>query len=134
MFGFGNGLVSPTGSIHGSIPQNILRNVQKKDKDQPSHLCVGVAWRGDERISPWSDSENKFDLKGIDFVPFDKDMTSYLENDKTPPLSLWQDKYLMSIPCSDEKAVIHFVFVPFIEEDLGNEEIENEQDQGGDEL
>ncbi len=42
MFGFGDGAVAPIGTIHASVPANVLRTIQHNGKDQAQHLCIGT--------------------------------------------------------------------------------------------
>jgi hypothetical protein len=122
MYGFGDGTVAPLGSIHGSIPKNVLTTILHKGKDQASHLCLGTSGRGGKRYMPWEEDVNKVDLNNNkDFVPLPDELRPFLEQGILPPIILWKNKSLVTIPCSDSDAVIEFVFVPFIIEDQGNE-------------
>jgi len=47
MFGFGSEeaeavAVSPTGTVHASLPKNVKRTILHKGKDQAPHLCIGT--------------------------------------------------------------------------------------------
>lgn len=41
MFGFGDDLIAPKGSIYTSIPTNVFQTILHKGKDQAQHLCIG---------------------------------------------------------------------------------------------
>ncbi len=142
-----NGDSSPVkGSIYGSVPMHILRTIQKKmhtsidenqllskkyqHRDKPqqqaAHLCIGASGRGKTSYEPWEDDKHRIDLQAIDFVP-----TNIISQDDStnrqgttsrsiPSLDLWNDKYLVTVPCWDRDSVIEFLFVPFIEEDTEN--------------
>jgi len=118
MFGFGNGTFAPTGSIHGSIPANVLKTIRSKGKEQAPHLCFGASGKGEKRYEAWSEDKNKIDLNAIDFAPTDEQLNKFRMKGKIPPLRLWEDKYLVTIPCSDANAVVEFLFVPFIDEQV----------------
>lgn len=128
MYGFGDGTVAPVGSLHGSIPKNILNTIlqRRRGKDQAPHLCLGVSGRGGKRYIPWEEDENRVDLNHIDFVPWnDTELERLLEQGQVPPIELWQDKLLVTVPCSGSSAaVLEFLFVPFVleeEEDVHDE-------------
>lgn len=51
--------------------------------------------------------------------------------DRIPPLDLWKEKYLVTMPCSDTESLIQFLFVPFIVEESITEEEEYHDDHAG---
>jgi hypothetical protein len=56
-------------------------------------------------------------LNSVDFAPLQTELDAFLENDENPPLHLWEDKYLVTLPCSNARSLIKFLFVPFIVEE-----------------
>ena len=118
MFGFGNeGSGSGSGSIHSSIPRNVLNTILHKGKEQAPRLCFGVSRRGGTEYVSWEEDKDRADLNANDFVPMMSELEPYLKEGKVPPLDLWKDKFLVTVPCSDMDAVVEFVFVPFVEEE-----------------
>jgi hypothetical protein len=135
MFGFGNesdareGSTTGTGSIHSSIPRNVLNTIlYKGNKEQAPHLCFGASRRGGKEYGSWEEDKDRADLNANDFVPMMSEMEPYLNEGKVPPLDLWKDKIVVTVPCSDIDAVVEFVFVPFIQEEEVKDDAENEEE------
>lgn len=128
MFGFGDESVAREGSIHSSIPRNVLNTILHKGKEQAPHLCFGASRRGGKEYGSWEEDKDKADLNANDFVPMMSELEPYLNEGKVPPLDLWKDKFLVTVPCSDIDAVVEFVFVPFIQEEKDEEDEEDEQE------
>jgi hypothetical protein len=124
MFGFGDEEVAPIGSIHSSIPKNVLNTILHKGKDQAAQLCFGASGRGGNKYDSWSEDDDTVNLDTDDFVPKKSELDPYFDKDEVPPLSLWQDKFLVTVPCADTSAVIEFVFVPFVVEGVYQENID----------
>lgn len=123
MFGFGNGSLTPMGSVFNSIPTHLVHKRRNSGHNQESKTCLGVL-RRDKRSSSWSGHL----LDRDEFIP--KHLKRYEKFEMVPPLKLWKNKQILTVPCSDADAVIDFLFVPFIREehsDLASE-------AGGDEL
>ena len=139
MFGFGDEKVGRTGSIHGSIPRNVLNTILHKGIEQAPHLCFGASRRGGYSYGTWSEDEDKVNLNADDFIPKMRELKPYVKKGEVPPLSLWRDKFLVTVPCSDRNAVIEFVFVPFVVEgpdqtDSDHVDAEGSQTSSEDEL
>lgn len=122
MFAFGNGACAPVGSIHLTVPSHSLISIRHKEVEKFAELCLGVAGRGSYPIEPWNDESI------IDGMPPQlvekfgkKDETLFLPStddfdDNASSLIRWNGKIMTTVPCTDEAAVIDFVFVPFITE------------------
>ena len=122
MFTFGDGIHARNATILASVPLHIINSLKYKKKDQYPHLCVGVIGRGQTEYTPWKEDGNKERLDGVEFLPKkvkpENGETGATEGEsKLKSLRLWKFKQLVTIPCSDEDAIVDFVFVPFIVED-----------------
>ena len=130
MFTFGDGVHARNATILASVPSHIINTLKYKGKDQHPHICVGVIGRSQTEYSPWKEDENKERLDSVDFLPKKVKPkkgetnvdTMAKEGSKLKSLRLWKFKQLVTIPCSDEDAIIDFVFVPFIVEEDDKED------------
>lgn len=76
-----------------------------------------MSGRGTKQYEAWTEDADKTDLKSVDFVPPNEDLFSSQNNGEIPPLQNWVGKNLITTPCSNENAVIKFLFIPFIVEE-----------------
>lgn len=112
LFSFGNGDIVPRGGIHVSPPKHV------STKDGTTHLCLGVQGRSDEDEEGWLRPEHDDDPD--DLWPWDRDnATEYYENG-FKSLKYWDGIQLQTTPCSNEGAVVEFLYVPFIIEENDN--------------
>lgn len=117
LFSFGNGDSVPSGSIHVSLPPNIAA------KESNIHLCLGVQGRSESDEEEWVRPEHDDDPDG--YWPWEMDnATDYYENGYKS-LKYWDQIQLQTTPCSNEGAVIEFLYVPFIIEEYDNNEGES---------
>ena len=56
-------------------------------------------------------------MNSVDFVPLQTELDAFNKIDENPPLHLWENKYLVTLPCSNARSLINFLFVPFIVEE-----------------
>ncbi len=135
MFGFGNGEVARNSTIFGSVPRHIIHALSYKGKDQPPYLCFGVVGRGKTEYSPWKEDKNRQHFDTVDFVSNQAKKIRQRGGELHLPVRLWKNKQLVTVPCTDDSAVIDFLFVPFIVEnfredgDEGDSEIEVEEEE-----
>jgi hypothetical protein len=109
IFAFGNGVIAPKSSIHVTIPSFVLEQSIKKTKtDQPKHTCLGVAGRG---------TFKRDELNSMDYLPKELLNGKKSKVDELLPMSLWNWKSVITVPCSDTDNVLQFLFVPLIVED-----------------
>lgn len=88
----GDGRVAPEGSLFFHIPKHIVGMLASAGTEQHAFLCLSVAELNDE--------------------------AEPIELKSQRPMTAWEDHPIISIPCTDEKNVIEWVFVPYIQEDL----------------
>jgi hypothetical protein len=126
MFTFGDGKVARNASIFGSVPMHIINALKYKGKDQAPYLCFGVVGRSKIEYTPWAEDGDKEQLDTVDFVPKILEKIAR-QGDRVLPVRLWKGKQLVTVPCSNDDAIIEFVFVPFIveDEDPTTEEIDS---------
>lgn len=117
MFSFGDGIITRTNAtIFGSVPMHFINALKYEGIVQPPHLCFGVTGRGKHEYTPWKEDRNKDQLTSIDFIPHEA-MNEVNNGDRLLPLRLWKHKQLVTIPCSNEDAIVDFVTMPFIVEE-----------------
>jgi len=112
-FSVGNGTLAPSGSLHVTIPKHIVRTIEKGDKKQEAHLCLGACGRGgtDE---DWPDEVcGKTQEEKNDMMP----ISTRYPNGHLVPLKKWKGKHLVTTRCSNLDSVVEFLYVPFIMED-----------------
>jgi len=126
-FSVGNGTLAPSGSLHVTIPRHIVRTIEKGDKKQEAHLCLGVCGRGGTE-EDWPDEVcGKTQEQKDDFMPV---RTRY-PDDSLVPLKKWKGKHLVTTRCSNTDSVVEFFYVPFILEDVADtEQPEQNVDEG----
>lgn len=130
MFGFGGGEIARNSTIFGSVPKHIINALRYKAKDQPPYLCFGVIGRGNKEYTPWNEDEKREHLNTVDFVSKKAKKMRQKTEGQQLPLRLWKNKQLVTVPCTDESAVIDFLFVPFIVENDDSEEDNMEEGVG----
>eukprot|EP00985_Skeletonema_marinoi_P008121 scaffold3619_cov97-Skeletonema_marinoi.AAC.6 len=117
LFSFGNGDVVPSGGIHVSPPKHL------SSKKSTAHLCLGVQGRSSEDKEEWLRPEHDDDPD--DLWPWEQDnATEYYDNGFLS-LKYWDGLQLQTTPCSNEGAVVEFLYVPFIVEEYDNDEGES---------
>jgi hypothetical protein len=111
-FSVGNGTFAPSGSLHVTIPLHIVRNLNTSDHKQEAHLCLGVFGRGEQEDFDFSNNNDP-----------NKDEAMMPEKARYPdgtlvPLKKWKGKQLVTTRCSNTDAVIEWLYVPYILEDI----------------
>lgn len=115
---FGDGEHTPLGSMHLTIPDHVVKQINRLGHSQDPYMCLGVYGRGDKDELDWHDEEYIARKQGS---ASDTD-SEQLEDEGVAPLSEWAGDEVITTQCSNVKAVIEWVFVPFIVE---NEEEDN---------
>lgn len=113
-FSVGNGTLAPSGSLHVTIPSHIVRTIEKGDKKQEAHLCVGVCGRGGTE-DDWPDEVcGKTQEEKDDMMP----VSTRYPDGSLVPLKKWKSKHLVTTRCSNTDSVVEFLYVPFIVDDM----------------
>jgi len=111
---FGDGVTTPKGSMFSTIPSHVLRQIHNLGHEQIPYMCLGVRGRGNGDEVPWDpedeEDDNTSDHKGEEDDEGDGD-------GGLPPLTKWLDQEIVTTQCTNEGAVIEWIFVPFITED-----------------
>jgi hypothetical protein len=96
-----------------TIPRHIVRNLaENSNYTQDGHLCLGVYGRGDqEEIELLNDNDPNKDEAMMPARARYPDGTLV-------PLKKWQGKQLVTTRCSNTDAVIEWLYVPYILEDV----------------
>ena len=106
-FAFGNGNVTPVSSIHASVPIH-LQKVNRTNKEQTHHLCIGV-YTADDWKSTVEEGKKSY-------VEYNSNVSDKVLNSLSP-INLMDGKEIITLPCSEPEDVLEFAFVPFITED-----------------
>jgi len=138
---FGNGVEAPKMAIHTNVPLHTRRRIAETGREQEPYMCLGVPGRGKLDEEDWlgvrtleeeeyeeSSDDEESDLEGkIDEIDRDKfsldddgEASEHVEIDVDglPSLLEWEGQQLIATRCSNAGAVIEWVVVPFIVEDL----------------
>lgn len=113
-FSVGNGTLAPSGSLHVTIPKHIVRTIEKGNRKQEAHLCLGVCGRGGSDDDWPGEVCGKTQEEKDDMMPV---RTRY-PDDSLVPLKKWKGKQLVTTRCSNVDSVVEFLYVPFIIEDV----------------
>jgi hypothetical protein len=111
---FGDGSVAPKGSLYSTIPSHIVKQIRNLGHAQIPYMCLGVYERGEEDEADWTDEDDK--LNKTDQGP--KVANQSGSPSVWAPLSEWIEASIITTQCSNVGAVIEWVFVPFIEEEV----------------
>jgi len=131
---FGDGEVTPKGSIHANVPLHIIDRIKSKGRTQDPYMCFSVSGRGESDLDDWEE-DAKIERHATDdeetLVPDEEDVDAADVIDGKLPLQLWAGKQLVSTPCSNADAVIEWVYVPYIiegDEDAAGGEVDEEEE------
>ncbi len=123
LFSFGNGDADaddavPSGAIHVSLPK--LVSSQK----HTTHFCLGVQGRSAEDEVDWLRPEHDDDPD--DLWPWERENATEYYDNGFKSLKYWDGIQLQTTPCSNEGAVVEFLYVPFIVEEHDDDDDEGE--------
>lgn len=126
-FSFGNGEVTPRNAIYSTIPRFIVHGLkQNGHPEQEQYLCLGVRGRGHKDEGAWVEDTQM--EEGEHLVPDNLDREEGLLQ-----LHKWNGMQLVSTQCSNKGAIIEWIYVPFIVEDVnGATNLTEKQTEGGD--
>jgi hypothetical protein len=138
---FGDGERAPLGSMYNTIPSHIVKQINNLGHAQIPYMCFGVYGRSGEDEHDWDDDdEQEVEHKQANSDSgSDKDTEEEEEDDEEIlPLSEWEGEQIVTTRCTNAKAVIEWVFVPYVVEDDSeedNEQVDKEENaDGNDEL
>ena len=134
---FGDGEVTPKGSIHANVPLHIMDRIKSKGRSQDPYMCFAVSGRGEPDFDDWEE-DAKIEKHAMDdeetLVPDQEDIDAAKKSGGKLPLKLWAGKQLISTPCSNADAVIEWVYVPYIIEEDSEDAIDSEAEEEEEEL
>lgn len=105
---FGDGIVAPTGSIYTTIPSHIVKQIRNLGHDHTDYMCLGVYGRGLKDEVDWAEPTDEAVLSGQ--TPYDEPPVVWER------LSEFAGQNIVATQCSNDGAVIEWLFVPFIVE------------------
>jgi hypothetical protein len=123
---FGDGEHAPLGSIYSTIPLHIVKQINNLGHAQTAYMCFGVYGRSDDDELEWDDenyvkgSERESDEPVGDAEDGDAE-------EENPPLSEWEGEEIITTQCANKKAVIEWVYVPYVVEDDDDEEADDSE-------
>ena len=117
---FGDGRVAPIGSLFSTIPMHIVKQINNLGHEQIAYMCLGVYERGNEDEVDWDDETEEEERNSLS-----RDTSVVDENEEWEPLSKWQGSGIITTQCTNKGAVIEWVFVPFIDEEVEHDEDED---------
>lgn len=115
---FGDGEHAPLGSIYSTIPSHVVKQISNLGHAQIPFMCFGVYGRSEEDELDWDDKN----YKNGEANSY-KDVTHKAdEEEDVSPLAEWIDEEIVTTQCTNAKAVVDWVFVPYVvEEEDGDE-------------
>ncbi|KAL7495402.1 hypothetical protein ACHAWT_003862 [Skeletonema menzelii] len=124
LFSFGNGDAAPSGGVHVTLPSSSSR------KSTSDYLCLGVQGRSAMDKEEWIRHEDDDDPDEL--WPWERDNAIEYSDNGFKSLKYWDGIHLQTTPCSNEGAVIEFLYVPFIVEEYENDKGESTDNEKSD--
>ena len=119
-FSIGNGFPTPRGSIHTNVPKHIKKRIESRGKTQELYLCLGVEGRGEVKEDDWEVDRGKSIRHDLEVLP--NATNEQHDSAEIEQLNDWSGKQLVAIPCSNDDAVIEWLFIPYIVEVIDENE------------
>jgi hypothetical protein len=128
---FGDGTLTPKGSMYTTVPSHIVRQIRNLGHEQNKHMCLGVLQRGDHDEVDWEeDDEAADDSANVDKIEEgDTTMKGEDEDDELVELAEWVNEEVVTTQCSNTGAIIEWLFIPFIDEDIPDEVSDEDNDK-----
>ena len=136
---FGDGTFTPEGSMFTTVPSHIVRQIKNLGHEQHRHMCLGVLGRGDHDEVDWEEDgdDNTFvgKIEEGDTTMDGQDEEEDDDDDELEDLAEWVNEEIVTTQCSNMGAIIQWLFIPFIDDDIpivipgqdnDNEDSENE--------
>lgn len=106
---FGDDRIAPKGALYTTMPSHIAKQILQKGNGDTPYMCVGVHGRGTTDELRWN---------GQTYVPTNSADDASHNNKEGAPLSEWIGEPVITTQCSNTGAIIEWVYVPFIAEDV----------------
>jgi hypothetical protein len=122
---FGDGTSTPEGSMYTTVPTHIVRQINLLGHKQHTHMCLGVLGRGNHDEEDWEeDDDDDYTIVGkieegntmMDEEEEEKDDND--DDDEFEDLAEWVNEEIVTTQCSNTGAIIEWLFVPFIDDDI----------------
>lgn len=125
---FGDGRLAPHGSMFFSIPNHIVRMIARLGHEQHPNMCLGVAGRSGNDEERWDNYQEQEEeaaaaASGVVTDKVKKKVKDYPNSTQSAiynasaPLSHWQGEQIVSTRCTNNGAIVEWVFVPYIVEE-----------------
>jgi hypothetical protein len=124
---FGDGTSTPEGSMYTTVPTHIVRQIKNLGHEQHTHMCLGVLGRGDRDEVDWEEDDEDDDDNTIvgKIEEGDTTMDGAAEeddndddNEELEDLAEFVDEEVVTTQCSNTGAIIEWLFIPFIADDI----------------
>jgi hypothetical protein len=137
---FGDGTFTPKGSMYTTVPSHIVRQIKNLGHEQNKHMCLGVLGRGYHDEVDWEEDDGDNTIVGKieegDTRMDGKDEEDDDDDDEElEDWAEWVNEDIVTTQCSNTGAIIEWLFIPFIDDDIpimipgqdnDNEDSENE--------
>ena len=115
----GDGRFAPPGSLYSRIPSHVVSQIHNLGHEQIPNMCLGVLGRGDRDEVDWNEEEEKQEEEGAVHTT---NSTKQARNESLgdgewEPLTDWFEQEVITTQCTNEGAIIEWLFVPFIVEE-----------------
>jgi hypothetical protein len=108
---FGDGRIAPSGTLYGTIPSHLVKQIHAKGHTQIPYMCLGVFERGDQDELDWDDEEDEKPLLNETALMRNTSAADWIS------LSAFKESSIVMTQCTNLGALIEWVFVPFIKEE-----------------
>jgi hypothetical protein len=117
---FGDGTFTPEGSMFTTVPSHIVRQIKNLGHEQHKYMCLGVLGRGEHDEVDWEEDDADNTIvsnieEGDTTMDGDEEED---DDDELEDLAEWVNEEVVTTQCSNTGAIIEWLFIPFIEDDI----------------
>jgi hypothetical protein len=119
---FGDGTSTPEGSMYTTVPTHIVRQINLLGHEQQTHMCLGVLGRGNRDEVDWEDDDDD-DSTIVGKIEegntrMDEEEEDDDDDDEFEDLAEFVNEEIVTTQCSNTGAIIKWLFIPFIDDDI----------------
>lgn len=127
---FGDGRHAPKGSMYTTIPSHIVRQIKNLGHEQNRYMCLGVYGMGTHDEEDWDDIDEPKDEATV-HTTVGTNGESVIEEESEAEESLeladWVYEQIVTTQCSNTGAIVEWLFIPFIEDDIDDDDVLGEK-------
>jgi hypothetical protein len=105
-----------------TVPSHIVRQIKNLGHEQHKYMCLGVLGRGDDDEVNWEEDDDDKTIvskieEGDTRMDGEEDEDDD-DDDELEDLAEWVNEEIVMTQCSNTGAVIEWLFIPFIDDDI----------------